>query len=336
MKDFARFSVHRKVKHSPFAHLQHENKQRVAGRVFQKVFISALVIFLSVITSLACVTFGLLQFASWKRDRALGTVILTGPSDTVRKTVTVVWSDPQHKTIQLLSFPDSVYVRTPSSGMYSMSSLYGLFALERKEVTSYLRALARNIRIDVSGVTVVDTPPPEPSQVRSLMRRFVFDRTATSSLSFANRVALWWYAQFEAKEIIAVSLPEALRQSNENVLDDPTYDAFVAKKFVDASLQAQPATVALVNASNKAKLASTVGRLFTALGMNVVSLTDVGTQMSQNRIAVANSTVLKSQSLEIITRYIDGKPEVDAQTVAEYRADIVIFLGTPVLEDFTP
>lgn len=335
MHDFAHRGPQPRSKVSPLSTYQKSQQDQLLFRLLRKLGLAAIVLGISLSLSLVIVVVAIFQLATWKANLPIGLALLTGEKNQIRRDTTLLWVDPTDQKITLLTLPSSELIRTPSSGQYSLSSLYGLYALDHQPIKKYLQTLVRNIRIDTTGIVVADTATPTTDTASRILRQSMLDPSVISSLSFPDRFSLWWYLRFHSGEIEKLDMPANLA-SRTDAFDDVTYDKFVQKNFVNSAVKKEAVTVAIINASGQARLASTVGRLFSALGLNIISVGDTPSIMQHGRIVIASSRGETSPTLDILRRYIDARLDVDNNTAAEYRADIVVFLSTQEAADFTP
>ena len=123
---------------------------------------------------------------------------------------------------------------------------------------------------------------------------------------------------------------------SEQGLDDGAYDTFVQKNFQNLAVKREGLSVAVVNASSRAHIASTAGRVFSILGVNILSISDTPNIQEKGSIVVSDGKLMKSATVTMLARYLGNTIKIAPQTTAEYRSDIVVFLGKTESLSFTP
>src|SRR5260221_406167 len=149
MHDFARASKKNPgFAVSPFTVYKQQQQWRVFGGFFQKVSIGFLFLGLNLFFSLSLLSFYFFHSASLRGDTPVGIAILTSEKGQILKDTNIVWIDPSKKEMSLFSIPGSVGVHTAQSGAYTLTALYGLYALDHATPEDFLKAFVRNVRID--------------------------------------------------------------------------------------------------------------------------------------------------------------------------------------------
>lgn len=337
MQDFAKTTKRRPgFSVSPFASYQRKQQQRAFLTVAQK----ALFVFLSMATSLflslGILSFFFLRTASWQRTTPVSMAVLTSDQGQILKDTHIVRIDPSSKELSLLSIPSTLSVHTAQSGNYSLAALYGLYALDHETPEQFLKAFVRNVRIDTPFLVIREgRRAPTVGTLRGFLLSLVFDTKGTYVLPFADRVAVFWYALFGNARSVDIPFPQSVVAS-EFGLDDSAYDTFVQKNFQNTGVKKEGLSVAVVNASSITRLASTMGRLFSIFGCNILSISDTPNTQDEGVIVVADGKYMNSETVRMLSRYIGDNVKVIPETTAEYRADIVVFLGKTEATEFTP
>jgi hypothetical protein len=341
MHDFARSVKVRPSSRSPFKAYTRQQEGKVTLAWVQKTAIAFGAVLVSFSVALFLLAFFFLSTATWKGDRPLGIAVLTGKHDSIRKEISLVWIDPHENTVTLVPLPSNLQVQTAGSGLYSTSSLYGLYALDHQPVHRFLLTLARNTRIDVESLLIEDVSPPTDRSLPLFFTHALLDPKGQHSVGFADMFSVWWYVVTHHPSVKTVAIPDTLIQKNQTsdgksyVFDDLEYDRFVEKRFFNTNIQKEALSVAVVNASGVPRVASSVGRLFSILGINILSVTDVPTAQTSGRIGVAKQEQVKSVTVKLIERYMQMKAVVDPSLSQEYRSDVVVFLGGEQAKDLT-
>lgn len=337
MPDFARTgSKTTGFKRSPFASFKERQKFAVLVLAAKKIGLGLALFFVSFFLSLALVSFLFLHFAKWHQTGPLGVVFLTSEESQILKQTTVMWVDPEKREISLLGFPGDLSVHTPGGTSYSLKAVYGLYALDHKSPEEFLKALVRNIRIDTQFFIVREGKrPPTETTLRWYVSSLIFENKDSSFFPIADRFALLWYVWFGGAKVVHSELPSSVA-SSENGLDNLDYDSFIQKRFLNVDVKKDGYSVAVVNASAQSRLASTLGRLFTAFGFNVLSVSDTPNILEQGRVVVKDGRLIGSETVSVLKRYISGEVQVSASVTNEYRSDIVVFLGKKEAADFIP
>ncbi|PWU23090.1 hypothetical protein C5B42_04160 [Candidatus Cerribacteria bacterium 'Amazon FNV 2010 28 9'] len=334
MSDFAKRSHQARIKRSPLRSYHAAQQGRNTFRTLFKGGVVIGILCLSFLCSCFLIGWFFLHTSTIHGSEPVGIVLLTGPKDSVRRSVTVLWMDPGDNMLTLFSYPDSIQVRTPSEGEYSISSLYGLLALDHQPVQTYLRVMLRNIHINVSGVVIRNAAAPNTKTIANFLKDSLIDTSESSSLSLADRFRLWWFVAFRSPQIRQTTITDVTQ--NPRVFDDETYDAFVQKNVSNLSVRKENETVSVVNASGTARLATTVGRVLTTEGINVISLGDTPILLDHARLVLSSQSLIASHTVDMLSRSIDARVDIDPQTAAQYRSDIVLFLSTKEAADFSP
>lgn len=298
---------------------------------------AACLIAISLLLSLAIVSYLFLRVAGWSQRGDTGIAILTSEKDQILKETTILWVQTDKKEITLLSIPGDMPVHAKGTGStYSLKALYGLHALNRETPANFQKSLVRNIKIDVPFFIVREgSSPPGETDLRELTLGLLFEMRSPSLFPLADRFALLWSIWFGGMKITKLPFPQSVIDSPEG-LDDVSYDNFLKKHFFNVSLKKEGYSIAVVNASAQTRLASTVGRLLTAFGLNVLSVSDTPNTIESGSILLREHQLLNSKTVEVIKRYISGSILVNEKLSDEYRADIVLMLGKREATDFAP
>ncbi len=337
MHDFARASKKRLgFSTSPFTVYRQQQQWRVFGVFFQKILVVLFFLGASLFLSLGFLSFYFLHTASWRGNTPIGIAILTSDKSQILKDTNIVWIDPSAKEMSLFSIPGNVSVHTTQSGAYTLTALYGLYALDHETPDQFLKAFVRNVRIDVPFLIVREgKKAPTVGTLRGFLLSTLFDTNGTYAFPFADRFAVFWYALFGSARSVSLPFPQSVATSDQG-LDDINYDKFVEKNFQDTGVKQEGLSVAIVNASQQRGLASTMGRLFSVLGLNILSISDTPNLQDQGSIVVSSGKLVGSSTVVMLTRFVGSKVKVAPEIVSEYRSDIVVFLGKTESAVFTP
>lgn len=321
---------------SPFTVYKQQQQRRAFSTVLQKVGIALGLIVGSLFLSLGLLSFYFLHTTSWKGQTPIGIVVLTSDAGQILKDTNVVWIDPQAKEISLLTIPGNLRVHTKQAGSYTLAALYGLHVLDHDTPQQFLKAFVRNIRIDSPFLIIREgKKAPTVGTLRSFLLSSIFDASGTYAFPFADRFAIFWYALFGSARSVPVSFPASVL-SSEQGLDDLAYDAFIEKNFQNTQVKQEGLSLAVVNASAQSRLASTVGRLFSVLGLNILSVSDTPNTQDAGSIVVRDGKLMRSSTVTMLSRYIGSAIKVSPDTANEYRADVVVFLGKKEASEFIP
>lgn len=338
MQDFARFEAKRvsRFRLSPLQSFKKQQKQRGWFFVVRKVFVILFCCLASLTLSITLISWRLLASASWKRDEAIGVVVHVSPVGQILKETQIVWFDPLARQVTLLNLPGSLPVRTKSPGNYTLSSLFGLSSLEQNDLWAYLQVLVRNTRIGIASLIFKEgVAAPNPETLKKFFVLSLLNGKTTWSATFSDRFAYIWFLVFTNPLIKELKLPQSILTSDAG-LDDIAYDAFVAKNFPLVAVAKENLSLAVVNVSGVSKLASTVGRIFSVLGVNVLWVGDSPNLETKTTLMVKNQEVLNSKTVSLILRYLQVTPQILPEITKEYRADIVLFMGKADASSFTP
>lgn len=337
MPDFARTSTKATgFSRSPFASFKQQQRFASLGRILKKSLIGFSLLSLSLLLSVAIISFIFLRLANWQRKGTTGVAFLTSEKSQVLKQTTVLWVDPEKNEISILDLPGDFSVHTPGSVAYSLKALYGLYAINHATPTDFQKALARNIRIDVPFFMVREGKlAPNEMGLRRYVAGLLFDTKDISLFSLADRFALLWYVWFSGAGVKRLELPPSIASSPQG-FDDLSYDTFLQKNFLNVSLKKEALSIAVVNASTQSRLASTLGRMLTAFGLNILSVSDTPNAQDLGSIQVNSGQIMSSETVSVLGRYITGPVVVNPTTTSEYRADIVVFLGKKEASNFIP
>ncbi len=337
MPDFARTGVKTAgFSRSPFASFKQKQSLNAFGKALKKFLVALSLLVISLVLSAAIVSFIFLRLADWQRKGTTGIAFLTSEAGQVLKTLTVLWVDPDKNEITLMPIPGELTVHTPGSVSYSLKALYGLYAINHASPADFQKALARNIRIDLPFFIVREgNKAPSESGLRRYVASLLFETKDVSLFSLSDRFALFWYVWFSGAKVSPTEFPQHITSSPDG-LDDLSYDTFLQKNFLNVSLKKEGYSVAVVNASSQSRLASTLGRMFTAFGLNILSVSDTPNTQELGSVVVSSGDLISSETVNVLSRYISGPIQVNVGATSEYRADIVVFLGKKEAENFIP
>lgn len=337
MPDFARTSTKATgFSRSPFSSFKQQQRFANLARILKKILIGFAFLTCSLFLSVAIISFIFLRLANWQRKGTTSVAFLTSEKSQVLKQTTVLWVDPEKNEISILDLPGDLSVHTPGSVAYSLKALYGLYAINHALPADFQKALARNIRIDVPFFMVREgkTSPSEMG-LRRYVLGILLDNKNPSLFPLADRFALLWYVWFSGASVKRLELPPSIVASPQG-LDELSYDTFLQKNFLNVNLKKEALSIAVVNASSQSRLASTLGRMFTAFGLNILSVSDTPNVQDLGSIQVNSGQLMSSETVGVLGRYITGPVQVNPTTTSEYRADIVVFLGKKEAENFIP
>lgn len=337
MPDFAQTEMkHVGFRRSPFTVFKETQQISLLLQTGKKVGISLAILSLCFLLSLGLISFFFLRVSNWQQKGTTGIAFLTSVKGQVLKETTIVWVDPEKKEIVLMTLPGDLPVHTAGTSVYSLKALYGLYAINHASAKQFQKALARNIRIDTPFFIVREgEAPPSETGLKTYVGKLMLDAKNLSLFPLADRFSLLWYVWFSGAKIIRLEFPSTITQSTQG-LDDLSYDAFVTHNFLNVGLKNEGLSLAVVNASAQARLASTVGRLFSAFGFNVLSVSDTPNIQDLGSIFVRDGRLMESETASVLARYISGPLKVNNNITNEYRADIVVFLGKQEATEFIP
>lgn len=337
MHDFAKTTKKRPgFTVSPFTVYKQQQQRKALSVWMQKALIALSFVGISLGLSCALLAFFFLHTSSWRGNTPLGIVVLTSDKNQILKDTNIIWIDPGLKEMSLLSIPGNLHVHTKQSGAYTLTALYGLYALDHETPAQFLKTFVRNVRIDSSFLVIGEgKKAPTSGTLRSFLLSTIFDTRGTYAFSFADRFALFWYALFGNARSVPLSFPQVVTTSEQG-LDDLAYDTFVQKNFQNTKVKQEGLALSVVNASSQSRLASTVGRLFTVLGLNILSVSDTPNGRDEGVIVVRDGKLMSSSTVQMLMRYIGSDVKVSPETATEYRSDIVVFLGKKEATEFTP
>lgn len=327
MPDFARTGTKTVgFARSPFNAFKQEQKVSKFGQVLKKVFLSLTLVLASLLLSIAIVSFVFLRIANWQRKGNIGIAFLSSPAGEVLKKTTILWVNPENNEIVLMDFPGELTVHTPGSVSYSLKALYGLYAINHATPQDFQKALVRNIKIN-TPFFIAREGKSNPSEhgLRRYTFELLFETSDASNMPLSDRFALLWYVWFSGANLTKLEFPESLISSGG--LDSVNYDNFLMKNFLDVGLKKEGYSIAVVNASAQSRLASTVGRIFTAFGMNVLSVSDTPNVAESGAVVVSSGELINSETVKVLGRYVSEKVQVNPSLTNEYRADVVVILG---------
>ena len=96
MPDFARTSAKATgFNRSPFASFKQQQRFAALGRVLKKALIGFSLLGMSLLLSIAIISFIFLRLANWQRKGTTGIAFLTSEKSQVLKQTTVLWVDPE-------------------------------------------------------------------------------------------------------------------------------------------------------------------------------------------------------------------------------------------------
>src|SRR5258708_3486148 len=103
MHDFAKVTKKRPgFAASPFAGYKQQQEWRAFSFVLQKILIASFFLVLSLFFSLGLLSIYFLHQATWHGDKPVGIAILTSDKGQILKDTSVVWINPNDKTMSLL------------------------------------------------------------------------------------------------------------------------------------------------------------------------------------------------------------------------------------------
>lgn len=314
-------------------------KQR---RSIPKAFRFFILCCMSAIIALCIGIFILIRSSNWGGTHALSfLVVFRGENkEHIQRPLTIVTLKPSEETITTLEIPDTLRIEALHGyGQYPASALYGLMQLEKLPASFLTQAISFQFGIPVSHILVVDE---ERQQLGvDTLSRLSFENVTmkqSSTLPYLDRLKVWWFISHVRKNKVNQVDLQSSGAIQGDVLDIVKNDSIISSIFPDQQLRQEQLSVAVVNTTSEAKLASRVGRALFNMGINVVRVTDTKLLSEKTYMAYSYDTQKQSETIRVISRMFDVAKNGVVQDVAatnEYRADIVLFIGDDTASVFS-
>lgn len=311
--------------------------------------IATLIGFLLFLAGTVVAMYILKRQSSWDGLSQRTFVVISGDVQSSTRHLTLVMVRGKEKTATVLPLPDNLLVETLHGyGPYKVESLPGLGKLEKLPHTFITRSLAFGMGIDVRDVIIVSGAPSftTPSGLQKLLMQTLTFK-AESSLAYYDRYTLWTvFGSMRRDQVNVVDVLSANVVKRSTVPGgELTYtsdiikmDVLISQLFSDIEYQKERKVIAVVNTTTEARLATRVARALTMMGVDVVNIQQVSQTLEHTKLEYEDKKLETSRAASIIRSLFSLSPSAEAvspQHSIEYRADLVLFLGTDAAKLFT-
>lgn len=241
--------------------------------------------------------------------------------------------DPVEQKTLVINYPSNLIINSRSVGEYRVGTLYKLGGYEGKGGEFARRKVQGFMRTPITGYTVGG-----PS-LRSGLLQAILKARRESNLSRLDAWYLWLV--LGKQSMTSVGEDELIRSGvitkNEEE-DNYDYSAerlaqFLGERLFDWKVGKEGATVAVVNMSGIDGMAADMARFLTNMGLDVVAVRS-GSEVSDKTKILTDPEMQKRIALASLTKVFDFGEAVRDPKTREYRADIVIEVGTDALSLF--
>lgn len=338
--DQARFARHR------------ERTSRHTWAPYKKFLPSGVAILLGLLLFLAglVVAFFILKRQSnWDGVSQRTFVVISGDAQSSTRHLTLVMVRGKEKTATVLPLPDNLLIETLRGyGPYKVESLPGLGKLEKLPHTFITQSLAFGMGIDVRDLIIVAVDPSltTPQGLQKLLTQTLL-LNAESSLAYYDRYVMWTvFGSMRRDQVNVVDLLSANVVKRSTVpggeltysADIVKMDVLISQLFSDIEYQKERKVIAVVNTTTEARLATRVARALTMMGVDVVNIQQVSQTLEHTKLEYEDKKLETSRAASLIRSLFSLSPSAEAvspQHSIEYRADLVLFLGTDAAKLFT-
>jgi len=319
---------------------------------YKKFIPSGIAVFLGLLiffTGLCIAFFMLKRQSHWDGLSSHTFVVISGDAQSSTRHLTIVTVNGKDKSAVVFPLPDTMMIDTLYGyGQYKVESLPGLGKLEKLPYTFITQTLAFGLGIDVRDV-VIFSGDFNITSTKGLQRVFAETLTlkAESSFPYYDRYLMWNVLRSLRKDKL-----NAVDVTSANVLKrattpggEPGYtidvlkmDALVTQLFTDVAYRKEGRTIAVVNTTSEARLATRVARTLTLMGIDVVNIQQTSSILERTRLEYEDNMMATSRAVDTIRtlfQLAQSGEGVSPQHSIEYRADLVLFLGKDAAQLFT-
>ena len=293
----------------------------------------------------------IMRKSRWDGVGQYGILVVTDHPNQSAKSLALLIVRGKENTATLLPLPDTLLIETLRGyGLYKASSLFGLADLEKLPPTFVTQTLGFQFGVIVQDLIEVKpqiNQPMTPSVLQQMFAQSLLFRLP-SSLSYADRYRLWKFFGAMRKDQLGIidTLSSSLikpvdqhtkdEKSKDEILYVPDFlklDAFVGSLFADPDIRKENKAIGVVNTTGEAHLATRVARALNLMGFNVVNIAQTPNELEKTRLDLEQKELLLTKTAQTVQDFFHlGTKEstVNRQHAVEYRADIVLFLGTDI------
>ena len=322
--------------------------------------IQLLVPFLILAVAFAVAVGIIMRKSRWDGVGQYGILVVTNHPNQSAKSLSLLIVRGKENTATLMPLPDTLLVETLRGyGLYKASSLFGLADLEKLPPSFVEQTLGFQFGVNVQDFIEVSPQLSQqsgqsmtPSALQHMFAQSLLFRLP-SSLSYADRYRLWKFFgamrkdQLGIIDVLSSSLVKPLDQhpKDERPKDEILYvpdflklDALIGSLFADPDVRKENKAIGVVNTTNETHLATRVARALNLMGYNVINIAQTPNALGKTRLDLEQEGLFPTKTVQALQDFFHfGKEEVTVsrQHALEYRADIVLFLGTDIGELLT-
>ena len=256
-----------------------------------------------------------------------------------KSSVAIFSFDPAEKTIAFLFLPPETLVETTGNyGRYRATSLYPLDEMEKKGGTLFKGSLQSSLLVPLDAwvysgkeIKKSDDPKTVIKEIRESLKE-----SQKTNLTNWDRIRLSWQISRISEASVnildlekmgvfeTVSLPD---ESKAFVINQVAVDDSLMSFFQDAKVREEDRSIAVMNSSDLAGLATAMGKIIERMGGRLVKVGDFPQQTANCQI---KSELLTPKNSYTVRRLLKVFPcQWKLGTPEGYRADIVLVLNNP-------
>jgi len=249
--------------------------------------------------------------------------------------VSFVSFDPVEREVLIIPYPPELRIKSRSVGSYRVGDLYRLGGYDNQG--------GEFVRQKVQGFMKVPIMSYLEQKGQSGLQASLFwavlGQSKSSISKFDMGLLILRFSQYQKKLVGKEELLRAgvIREGEEGGYDyqEGRLQQFLGKQVFDWGVGERQYTVALINESKVAGLATDVANFLTNVGLDVVAVRS-GEEVSRETTQVMMGGLSEDEGKvvgELYRNYFGWNDQVSGDT-SLWRADVVIFLGKDALELF--
>lgn len=304
----------------------------------------------------------IMQKSRWDGVGQYGVLVVTDHPNQSAKSLAFLIVHGKENTATLMPLPDTLLVETLHGyGQYKVSSLLGLAELEKLPPAFVLQTLGFQFGVNIQDLIEVQpqrnqqsdpqsSQPMTPSTLQQMFAQSLVFRVP-SSLSYFDRYRLWKFFasmrknQLSIIDVLSSSLVKPVDQQpiDQQPIDQkpkgetlyaPDFlklDALIHSLFADPDLRKEDKAIAVINTTGEARLATRVARALNLMGYDVVNIAQTSNAIGKTHLDLGQKELFSTKTVQTLQPFFSLETKevtVSQQHALEYRADIVLFLGT--------
>lgn len=270
----------------------------------------------------------------WRTSRLIGNeyrynLVMVG----TEKRVSFVSFNPVEKQVLVIELPSSLHIKSRSYGTYEVGNLYQLGEYEGQAGNFVRSKIQGFMRVPIEGFLETETWEGKYGNIFvKAVALHLWQREILKPLNLADKLILIFRAmnydwRINSQEDL-IKAGVLVQEQGEMSYSSERLKQFLESRVFDWSIGMQGLSVAVVNESGRDRLGNDIAEYLNNLGFDVISVRTGEGESEKTTLKIDENTYESRRELiQLLSNLFDWK-EVEKKNIDEYRAEVVIYVGT--------